>query len=281
MRSLLSADLYRLVRSKSLYVGMVCLALMEVWLMKNSAQGSRVVEGMEYQNFFSFTMFVPFGAAAFCGLFFGADFSHKTIRNKLICGHTKGQVYLSHTLVTALATVCFSAAAMGAGAGYGLLNGRIFTLSSEALLGYILCSLASSIAAGALAVLVAALFPNRSVGILVSLLAAFVLFCASQILCNSLNQPETIPQVTQQTLGENVTIYVPDPNLPQVPNPDYPTGAFRIILELLWKFLPACQATQLTMATVESFGPLLLFSALFFALVTLIGLSLFCQKNIQ
>lgn len=281
MRSLLSADLYRLVRSKSLYVGMLCLVLMEVWLMKNSIGGDRAVQGMEYQNFFSFTMFLPFAAAAFCGLFIGADFSYKTIRNKLICGHTKGQIYLSHALVTVLATVCFCAAPMGAGALYGLIDGRMFTLSNEALLGYILCSLASSIAAGALAVLVAALFPNRSVGILVSLLAAFVLFCGSQIINNSLSQPETVPQFTQQTLGDNVTIYAADPNLPEVPNPDYPTGIKRAALELLWDFLPACQATQLSTVTVESFGPLLLFSVLFFALVTFIGVALFCQKDIK
>lgn len=281
MRSLLSADLYRLVRSRSLYMGTLCLALLEVWLMKNSAQGANAAQGMEHQNFFSFTMFLPFAAAAFCGLFIGADFSHKTIRNKLICGHTKGQIYLSHALVTVLATVCFSVGPMGAGTVYGLLDGRMFTLSCEALLGYILCSLISGIAAGALAVLVAALSSDRSTGIIFGLLVAFVLFGTSQIIYNSLSEPETVPQFTQQTLGDNVTIYTADPNLPEVPNPDYLTGAPRAVLEFLWNFLPACQAVQFTMVRANTFGALLLFSALFFALVTFIGLTLFRQKDIK
>lgn len=280
MRTLFSADFYRLVRSKSLYVGMLCLALMEVWLMQNSAQGDNAVQGMERQNFFSFNMLLPFAIAAFCGLFIGADFSHGTIRNKLISGHTKGQIYLSHALSSAITAVCFCAAAMAAGAVYGLADGRVFTLGSEALLGYILCSLASGIASSALAVLAATLFSNRSVGIIVSLVIAFVLMFGAQIINNSLSQSETIPQFTEQQVG-SITMYAADPTLPEVPNPDYPTGAERAVLEFLWDFIPACQATQLTMATVESYGPLLLFSALFLVLTTGAGRLLFQKKDIK
>ena len=76
-------------------------------------------------------------------------------------------------------------------------------------------------------------------------------------------------------------MYAADPTLPEVPNPDYPTGAERAVLEFLWDFIPACQATQLTMATVESYGPLLLFSALFLVLTTGAGLLLFQKKDIK
>lgn len=281
MRNLLSADFYRLIRSKFIYLGMAGMALMEVWLLKNAAQGERAAQGMEYQNFFSFSMFLPFAVAAFCGLFMGADFSHGTLRNKLICGHTKGQIYLSHALLSAIATVCFCAAAMAAGLVYGLADGRMFTLGSEALLGYILCSLASGLASASLAVLIAALFTNRSVGIIVSLLAAFVLLCCAQVINNSISQPETIPQFTQQQVGDNVTIYAADPTLPEVPNPDYPTGTQRAVLEFLWDFLPACQATQLTTVVADSFVPLLLFSVLFIVLTTGLGLALFRNKDIN
>ena len=71
MGNLLSAGMYRLLRSKVFYVGILAMIFLEVWVISNSRQGSYFVEGLESQNLFSFNMFVPLGLAVFCGLFIG------------------------------------------------------------------------------------------------------------------------------------------------------------------------------------------------------------------
>lgn len=279
MGNLLSAGLYRLLRSKVFYVGMASMALIEVWFLMN-ASGSAIVEGMEQQSFFGFLEMLIFVAATFCGLFLGAEFSNGTLRNKLILGHTKAQVYSSHVFLSALAGLCFCIVSIAAGLLFGLLSKRTFTLDAGELFGYFVCSFLIVLAISSLSAMIATLFTNRSAGIVVNLLLAIALLFSASYIVNALHQPETIPQ--SSTITQNgITLYSVDPTLPEIPNPAYPRGAWRAILQFLWDFLPTCQGMQLTTVEVDSFWTLGLYSLLFIALTTGVGLALFQHKDIK
>lgn len=280
MGNLLSAGMYRLVRSKAFYAGMILMAVTEVFFLFN-ASGSAVAEGIESQNFFGFTEMLPFVSAAFCGLTLGVNYPNGTFRNQLICGHTKAQIYLSHIVLSLFAGVCFYGVSIAAGLVYGLADGRVFTSSAGELVGYFLCSLLTTLASSALAAMIATLFSNWSWGIVANLLLAFVLLCCAGILSSPMNQTETMPQFMPQEAGNGITIYIADPTLPEVPNPDYPKGAYRAVLEFFWNFLPSGQGMQLASAQVDSFWMMGTFSVLFFICVTLLGLTLFRRKDIK
>lgn len=280
MGNLLSAGMYRLVRSKAFYAGMILMAVTEVFFLFNTS-GSTVAEGIESQNFFGFTEMLPFVSAAFCGLTLGVNYPNGTFRNQLICGHTKVQIYLSHIVLSLFAGVCFYGVSIAAGLVYGLADRRVLTSSAGELVGYFLCSLLTALASSALAAMIATLFSNWSWGIVANLLLAFVLLCCAGVLSSPMSQTETMPQFMPQEVGNGITIYIADPTLPEVPNPDYPRGAYRTVLEFLWNFLPSGQGMQLAPAQVDSFWMMGAFSVLFFICVTILGLALFRRKDIK
>lgn len=286
MGNLLSAGVYRLLRSKVFYVGLLASVLLEVYVISVSREGSYFVMGLEYQGLFSCNLFLPLVVAAFCGLFLGTDHANGTLRNQLVAGHGKTQVYLANLLLSAGAAALFFLAASGSGVLYGLATGSRFQFSAFKVGGYFLLSLCVALGAASLSSLFANLFSNRSVGLVVSVLLATGLLFLAGNLSSTMNEPPTIPQyrpVEQIIDGTAITFYEPDPTLPEVPNPAYPTGALRGALELLWNFLPACQGMQLSAATVTrvTFLPLLGWAALFIALTTALGLGLFQRKDIK
>ncbi len=110
MSNLLSAGVYRLLRSKVFYVCLAAMFLLEIFFLQG-ATSHRIYwnEGLE-SSYFLYTLLLPLAAAAFCGLFFGAEYSSGTLRNKFTAGHGKIKVYLSNTLLSMLAALCFIAA---------------------------------------------------------------------------------------------------------------------------------------------------------------------------
>ncbi len=89
MSNLLSAGVYRLLRSKVFYV---CLAACSCWRYF-SCKALHVpryigMKGWNHLIFYIPSCF-PLPAAAFCGLFFGAEYSSGTLRSKFTAGMVK------------------------------------------------------------------------------------------------------------------------------------------------------------------------------------------------
>ena len=286
MRNLLSAGLYRLVRSKAFYAGIAASVLLELWVVFVGKQDLDYGRGMESQGVFYFGMFLPLVLSPFCGLFFGADYACGTLRNKLISGYSKAKVYGTNLILACGVGVCFYTAAAGIGVLCGLGMGETFQLSPVEIFTYFLGSLVMVLGAVSLSTLLGNLFTNRSIGIVVSLLLAVGLLFFAGNLSNTMNQPATIPQVhrfEQVINGSTIVGYEPDLTLPPVPNPDYPQGAWRMILTFIWNFLPACQGMQFSEATValENFLPMLGYMAAFIALTTGVGIILFQRRDVK
>lgn len=286
MGNLLFAGMYRLLRSKVFYVGILAMIFLEVWVISNSRQGSYFVEGLESQNLFSFNMFVPLGLAVFCGLFIGEEHTSNALRNQLIVGHSKAKVYLANLLLSALAGLSYFAVSAVSGLLFGLATGSELQFEALELGCYFFLSLCAVLGAASLSALLANLFTSRSMGVVVSLLLAIGLLFFAGNLSNTMSEPETIPQYRpiEQLIGDTTTlVYAADPTLPEVPNPAYPQGAWRVILEFLWNFLPACQGTRLTEVsiTAEAFFPLLGYAALFIVLTTAASLAIFQRKDVK
>ena len=102
MRRLLSADTFRIFRSKWFWFslsGMLAMAVAFV-IMQYTA--------MDYTVPLSRVIFLPmsfFGMviAALTSLFVGEDFSDGFIRNKIIAGHSRSCIFTSNLIVSSLA----------------------------------------------------------------------------------------------------------------------------------------------------------------------------------
>ena len=122
MRNLLSAGFTRLGKNTAFYLTAGALLIIAAVMMLTAGRTalrntSDYVYTLE-QHYFDLAGYMGFFLAAFIALFIGTEYSDGTIRNKLIVGHARTNVYLSNLLVCAVASAAFNAAGMVGGGGH-------------------------------------------------------------------------------------------------------------------------------------------------------------------
>ncbi len=121
---------------------------------------------------------------------------------------------------------------------------------------------------------------NRSAAVVTSLLVFVTLLFVGNYVFALVSEPPTVPPVEEVQMG-NITMYQPDYNAPEVPNPQYVDGPVRVVLQVLAYFLPTSQYFQFVNLTAEKPWELAGLSVLFTALTTAVGIILFRKKDIK
>ena len=122
MNKLLSADFTRLWKNKVFWLGAACMALLACWIICiGYGQNVRWADDIGFEPnrldayLFQFAPMIGGFAAVIISLFLGADYSDGTIRNKLIVGSRRRDIYLSNLVVcTAASLICMAAYLIGA-----------------------------------------------------------------------------------------------------------------------------------------------------------------------
>ena len=281
MANLLSANFYRLFRSKVFYVGILAAVVVEVYSLLTGYQ-STLLEGLGLENkFFLYPILLVIEMPAFCGLFFGAEYSGGTLRSKLIAGIPRWKLYAANLVTGAVVSLAFSATAIVTGLALGFLLIGGFQLETGILAGYFLCSLAVGVASAAFAAMVALLVPNRAIGLVIGVLVAFSLLFVGQYLVQGLAQPE-LTREHEPVLQNGVVVgYASSPDAPMVPNPRYVGGALRTVYAFLLHFMPMGQCFLVSFLGLEEPWKLMVGAALFTALAAAAGLILFQKKDVK
>ena len=281
MANLLSANFCRLFRSKVFYVGILAAVVVEVYSLLTGYQ-STLLEGLGLENkFFLYPILLVIEMPAFCGLFFGAEYSGGTLRSKLIAGIPRWKLYAANLVTGAVVSLAFSATAIVTGLALGFLLIGGFQLETGILAGYFLCSLAVGVASAAFAAMVALLVPNRAIGLVIGVLVAFSLLFVGQYLVQGLAQPE-LTREHEPVLQNGVVVgYASSPDAPMVPNPRYVGGALRTVYTFLLHFMPMGQCFLVSFLGLEEPWKLMVGAALFTALTTAVGLVIFQKKDVK
>lgn len=262
MRNLLSANFLRLRKGRlfwGLLAGMFAYGLYKVirgrLVRPDYEQMLILFDHAEYIGWFM-AVFIPF--------FLGPEHTDNAIRNKVLGGHTRLSIYLSHLITTVLASFCFCAAYMlpvwGLGGVLLVPPNPIFTFSAQGEIAYIM----------------------------LAILAMGMAFCAfyTAVILNDSHKAGAlaacllISLITRFLMGRlHAWLYnayyggLPDKTI------WYPIGRFML------DFLPFGQANWLSRAPGHSdfmrLEPLLLMSLLFTAVSTTIGATLFRKKDLK
>ena len=240
MNKLLSAGFARLKKDKFFWV---CVGLMAaaawytvftVCLNRKEYDGYNVgLEGILFGHVFCMGILT----AAFSGLFIGTEYSGGTIRNKLVIGHTRRDIYLSSLIIsiTAGLIICLSyiLAAM--------IPGLILLGFSEGVMGEMLqvffLILLMTAAFSAVFTMLSMLNQNKALNCVIVLIGVFVMLMFSAYIFQSLDSPEMWEEYVymDKETGEIVTE-------PAEPNPFYVSGTKREVYEFLMQFLPTGQS---------------------------------------
>ncbi len=287
MLNLLRADLMRLRREKSFFVGVLAIFIVGLFAVFTTFHDNLVTTGFRTESpdelFFSESMLIGITSALFIAFFIGTEYSDGTMRNKLISGHTRVSVYFSELITCAVGALIQHVIYLVTVTLLGsLLLGRMKT-PPEQLVLITLMSFLAVFALASMFVMLALLIPSKA-AIAIILIAALILLIIPLNAMDELSEPEFIDiwSITDESGNQSNE---------QMPNPLYPRGVWRRIYGFMKNFFPngqLFQAANLLGGTEEGDGNILPIMAAFMCcslLITLIstgaGIIVFKRKDLK
>lgn len=248
MRKLFKVSCMRLFRSRIFYAALAATLLISlcICLMKapQTAEWAETDDDYSLEDcYYDFLPLLGLVFGCFVTVFQGVEHSDGTLRNKLIAGHGRSEVFTSLFLASALGCAVITLVWMLASLpGLFWFQGfacgwRVFALAT------VLC-FASSFLYAAIYTTVTLLCPNRALSVVISLVMWFVFLFAGSAVMNLLSAPPTIYDIVYAD-GSWVAG-------PEYPNPNYVSGIGRSILEVLSHVMPSCPPMSLALKQTDT-----------------------------
>ena len=276
MRNLLSANIFRLFKDKTFWLCMAAMLAYAVFYMLNGCRQAKF--GMEEYHtriddyYFHFAVPIGLFIALFSSMFLGTEYSDGTIRNKIVVGHTRADVYLADLAVTFLASLLIMAAWLIGGL-VAVPELGLWELGVTKLFEYLLIAVLIVAALSSIFTFVGMLSVNKAVTVAVSIFLFLGMLLAASNLYNGLAQPELASGLEMTANG----VKMGEP----MPNPAYVGGSMRKLYELLMDFLPTGQGILMWQLEVGNPIRMGLSSVLLTVGPTLGGMALFGRKNLK
>ena len=222
-------------------------------------------------------------------MFLGAEYHYNTVRNKIIAGYSRWQVYLANLITVTAAGLIYAGAHVLVLVASGFFI-RMHVWDMGALTLRLLCCLPFMLAVSALSTLLAMLIRLRALPVLVILLSVALLWLPQQLHMRLSNSPELV--VTVDDKGEaREEIYLKDgreitwEDLDRVPNPRYVGEPLRGAYYFIMGALPGGQAFYLSeslpMEEGVGFPEMAACSLTLAAMCTALGLRTFRRKDLR
>lgn len=277
MRKLLSANGRYLIKNRLFWIEILFCIVFSGWIMfaNYSPEIQASAEPIHLESpFFIMYQILSIVFASAISLIVGTEYSDGTLRNKLIIGHTRTEIYFS-ILVSMLVTSLLAIVAHGIvsyGIGYFLFGA--FQISAGELACAILCAIFANFVFTTLFVAIALNCSNKSISVVVSILSSIVIIVVSNIARSKLLEPETTYDGIVITANG-----VEFGNIIQ--NPNYVTGMARKLYEGLYNILPTGQLMQIQSLEFSHWPYWLLASIVLCVVLTFVGYLLFRKKDIN
>lgn len=270
---MISAAIFRLMRTREfkIQVGIVCalpvvlilsgynmLNLMNAYVLKLLSQ------------FFGHTLVIEFLTVLIASHIWGCEYEFGGIRNKIICGHSKRNIYITNLLTILICTMGLTLIYVSINMVLGLPLLGTLKMSLGDFLIYLILDLAFVSSISAFFCFISSIFTKEDLSLRISLIVLIVALICGLVMYKKFS------------IEEFQGIYI-DPVLGAVPgrNDLYVGGSARIALELLQCVFPCTQSILLVNEGVEHYILPLLGSIIIFMLSTMGGILLFNRRDIK
>ncbi len=276
MRKLLCANFSRFWKDKIFWICMGAMLIYAVAYMLNGCRRA-AADLSEYkysidEYYFHFALTIGMFCALFGSMFFGTEYSDGTIRNKIIVGHTKTNLYFASLITTTAATLLLMAVWL-VGALVAVPTLGAWKMAVPTLLLYLLIAVMFIMALSAICTFVYMVSDNKASIVLISMLLILGLLVLTGMLYFGLHEPETISRIEITANGMEWS----EPS----PNPRYISGAKRGVYEFILDFLPTGQGLKMWQLEINHPVRMLVSSAVITLFTTFGGIYIFKRKNIK
>lgn len=233
MSNLFTANLRRLFKSKGVIISLV--AMLFITLLCSMIMGS---VDSEFENVYYSTLpYFVFYIAFMTSMYFGTDYSDMTIRNKIIAGHTRDDIYFANQL-----TGIVSSAIMFA---LWAVTSFICAFSYSSDVDYstfgtkLLISFLSVLTLSVIFTAITQLITSKASSVAWALIFSILLIVTAFYFINALQEPQTTySYITVSADGIDFG--------DEIPNPAYVSGKMRNVYEIAYKIIPCGQQIIIT-----------------------------------
>lgn len=279
MNKLLSANFSRLIRDKLFWIVSAAMLILSAFIIIKSgmsAGDTNEVNNIKSLNscYFNLLPMIGFFYSVFISFFIGTDYSDGTIRNKIVIGHSRTDIYLSNYITCFAGTlIIFAALLIGSAFGapyFGYWQDGI----KDYMLIVTLCILITAVLTAVLT-LISMLSTNKAITVVLTIVVSLVLMLTASIIYNALCEPEFTREFVSISADGTVEFG------PEIANPVYVSGMQRKIYEWLLQFLPTGQSILIT--NEELTVPLVnaVYSVLLTVVVNICGIFAFRKKDLK
>lgn len=278
MRKLLNSGIRYICKSKLFWLELLFFVGFSAFIV--IANYSPTVQSSEaplYLDdvFHIFYQMMAFAFAICISMTVGTEYSDGVIRNKLIVGHTRRDIYFSALLLHVLSSLFMIVihGVVSYGLGYLLFGG--FQTDFSQFVYMIVCSTLANLVFVALFVSISINSSNKALTVVITLVLYIAVIYLTSFIGARLSAEEMtydgikiLPDGTMQ-LGE------------MVKNPNYVSGMRRSVYEFIYDLIPTGQIIQMQ---ADEFVPCVLFPVISVALIVLniaAGYLLFRKKDIK
>lgn len=279
MTNLLTAGFSRLRKDKvfRLTLVLVILATTLMTLQYSGAYRGDLARKLPLDDmeefFFNMAPYMGMLTAVFVSLYWGAEYSDGTIRNKLCVGHRRSHVYLAHF------TLCLAADLVFLGLWFLCSSPLYFGIGPMAMgwkgfFIYAATCVCFTAAFTALFTLICSAVTNKAYSVVAALGVWVLMQMSSSGIYDRLCEPE-IRGAYQYLIGREIV------QVEAGPNPLYIGGTLRTVLEFFRDFLPTGQTLLVNDINIQDPVRGYLLSLAFTAVMLGIGLWMFGKKDIR
>lgn len=215
--------------------------------------------------------------ALFTAWFLGTEYSDGTIRNKLVAGHLRRNIYLASLGSCVFANLVILTVHMLIIGVFGHFLIAPFRMKAGDIALFYLLSLLVGIAFTSVYTMFVMQNQNKSASVVTCALACLTMFVAAFYIYSLLEAPEMIPKgdvYVYMSSGSSVPMEM-------MPNPKYLSGVWRTVYEWLEDILPYGQAVSLAEWKLDNSLRMISCSLGVTAGTTLVGLYRFGRKDLK
>lgn len=221
-------------------------------------------------------MYLLFVIPIFVGSFVGTEYSDGTIRNKLMIGHTRTNIYFANLIVCTVGTLI--------GAGINLLINLTLgsalcgleVLTASDIINGILCNFIALVSSTAIMVLVT-MFVNSKAGASVAVLViTMIMFFSTITIENKLSADEYYDSYSY--LNEDTGTII---EIPAEKNPYYLDGTKRKVYQAVYDIMPTSHIYEYAMMVTEKAGKYSGYDGIILIAATALGIILFRKKDLK
>lgn len=273
--------IYKICLAFSIGLAVLCVILRWYDALKHADIYAKL--GESYQNIDSLLLASPiyllFVLPVFVGIFVGTEYSDGTIRNKMIVGHLRSDLYLSKLIVCSLADeiLMFANIAVLWILGKLLVGGT--SLTAAQFFAYLSVIFFATLSLTAILLLIAMSVQSKAAGSVSCILFVLIMMFSSLFVFQSLSAQEYI----EVPSDVNISMDTEEADIvyEKEKNPRYLTGMKRQIYSTINDVLPFSQIYRFGMTDVEQPGVMIIYDCFILIFTAGIGIVILKKKNLK